>query len=180
MWTTSSFRVEARRRGFLLLLVSVCFAAAIAAQKPRSTDIDVAPDAPRPARPQPKPRSLATNYEIKRPVELRSVTVGRVTKRMEALAGEAFLKSAKNPIYIQVRTAPGVLGKPALAAAPVILLNGERLLSTRSAGPDALVAFLPDRGKLQETNSVAVVWIGKQEPTLTRKPLRFRRTDIRE
>jgi len=180
MWTTSSFLAKVRQRGRLLFLVSVCFAATAASQARYLADTQVPPDAPRPAPVQPKQPRVTTNFEVKKSVELRSVTVGRLTKRMEELAGEAFLKSAKDPIYIQVTTVRGVLGKPALASAPIILLNGERLLTTRSAGPNSLVAFLPDREKIKDLNSVAVAWIGKQEPTLSKKPLRFRRADIRD
>jgi hypothetical protein len=138
-----------------------------------------APDAPRPQRLQPKPPSLPTNYEVKKPVELRAVTVGHLNKEMESLAGPVFLQTAKEPLYIEVKTIPGVLGKPAMAAAPLIVLNGERLISTRSAGPDTLVAFLPNAEKIKDANSVAVVWIGKQEDTMTRKPLIFHRSDIK-
>jgi hypothetical protein len=151
------------------------FARAAASQEP-----PVPPDAPRPAPVEPGGKPLPTNYEVKRPVELRSVLVGRVTKERSAAAGPEFLKSAKEPIFIEVTTAPGVLGKPAAGAAPLIVLNGERLLSTRSAGTDKLIAFLPSREPIRETNTVAVVWLGKQEPTMTKAPLTFSRGDVKE
>ena len=180
MSMTLSSRANARLTHAFLFVALACCAASSAAQQRPSAAATIAPDGPRPQRVQPKAPALPTNYEVKRPVELQSATIGHLTKRMESLAGPGFLKSAKDPLFIQVKTAPGVLGKPATDAAPLIVLNGERLISTRSAGPDTLVAFLPDAEKIKETNSVAVVWIGKQEDTMTRKPLSFRRADIKK
>jgi hypothetical protein len=181
MWTTSSFRADARRARLPVLALLACVAASATAQeRPSRSASPVAPDAPRPARIQAKEKPVANLYEVKRPVELRSVTVGRLTKKMETLAGTEFVKTATDPLFIEVKTVPGVLGKPPMTAAPVILLNGERLLSTRGGGRDTLVAFLPDREKIRDTNSVAAIWIGKQEPTMTEKPLTFRRADVKE
>jgi hypothetical protein len=179
MWTTSSFRADVRGVSFLAIVLSACLTTAAAAQEQPKAVQPIPPDAPRAARPQPKERALPTTYEVKRPVVLRSVRVGPLTKKMQSLAGAAFVKTAKDPIFVEVKTSPGVLGKPQMASAPIILLNGERLLNTRSAGPDTLVAFLPDRERIKGTNSVAVVWIGKQEPTMTPKPLSFRREDVK-
>jgi len=150
------------------------------ARETASKEPPVPPDAPRPAPGQPGGKPLPTNYEVKKPVELRSVLVGRVTKERTAAAGSEFLRSAKDPLFIEVTTAPGVLGKPAVGAAPLIVLNGQRLLSTRSAGTDKLIAFLPDREAIREKNTVAVVWLGKQEPTMTKEPLTFSRSDVKE
>lgn len=180
MLTTLNFRADGYRQSVLGLIILTAAATTLLAQERAPRSIQVPPDAPRAARPQPEQPRLPTNYEVKRPVELRTVIVGRVRGEMAQLAGAEFLKSAKDPVFIAVTTAPGVLGKPALASAPVIILNGERLLSTRNMGVDKLVAFLPDREKIKETNSVAVMWIGKQEPTRTREPLTFRRADIKE
>lgn len=174
MWTTLSSRARRFPPGVISLALTVCLPALPAAQQV------VAPDAPRPARVQPKPRPPTSTYEIKRPVQLRAVTVGRLTSRMRELAGAEFVKAARDPLFIEVKTAAGALGKPAMSAAPVILLNGERLLNTRAAGRDTLVAFLPDHERIRDENTVAVVWLGKQEPTLTRRPLTFRRADIKE
>ncbi len=180
MWMTSSSRADTGWKSILLFVVLVGFAASAMSQKRSLNTTPVPPDAPRAARPQPEQRALPTNYEVKRAVELRSVTVGHVTKEMESLAGPGFLQTAKDPHFIEVKTAPGVLGKPTVAAAPLIVLNGERLVSTRGAGPDTLVAFLPDGEKIKETNAVAVVWIGKQEDTMTKRPLTFRRADVKK
>lgn len=180
MWTTSNFHADIRPGRHIVMASGVLLLASLGlAQGPLS---QAAPDSPRPARLQVREPQLATTYEVKRPVELRSVAVGRVSKQkgMEELAGTEFLSTAKEPLFIEVKTVPGVLGKPSMGAAPLILLNGERLLSTRGTSPDTLVAFLPDRQKIKDTNSVAVMWIGKQEPTRTRKPLTFHRRDIKD
>jgi hypothetical protein len=179
MWTTSNFHADSLVGRSITVSGVLLFAALGFSQELPS---QTAPDAPRPARLQAKEPQRATTYEVKRPVELRSVVVGRLTKEkeMERLAGTEFLITAKDPLFIQVKTVPGILGKPSMGAAPLILLNGERLLSTRGSSRDTLVAFLPDRKKIKDTNSVAVMWIGKQEHTRTRKPLTFRRSDIKD
>jgi len=112
-------------------------------------------------------------------VELKSVLVRPLDPKYSALAGPEFLKTAKAPLSIEVRTARS-LGIPARNAAPVILLNDERLMNTHAVAADRLVAFVSDRERLRDVNTVAVVWLGEAAPTKTRRPLTFRPADIRE
>jgi hypothetical protein len=113
----------------------------------------------------------------RRTVELKTVTVRRVDERTKRYVSREFLRTASEPLYIEVQTARP-LGNLARGAAPVILLNSERLLDTRATSPSRLIAFLPDRERLKETNRVAVVWLGDRA-TQTRRPLTFRLEDIR-
>src|SRR5262249_48386455 len=113
MWMTSSSHADARLVHAVLFIALVwCVASSTdSAAQTRPNDMAiVAPDAPRPQQLQPKAPPLPTNYEVKKPVELRSVTVGHLTKEMESLAGPGFLKTAKEPLFIKVMTIPGVLG----------------------------------------------------------------------
>jgi hypothetical protein len=158
----------------------MAFLVCVAAAERAPAQAPVAPDAPRPAPTTPKQKAVTNLHELKRPVGLVAVTVGRLTPAMERLAGPEFVKTASDPLFIEVKTAPGALGKPPMASMPVIVLNGEPLLDTRGGGPDTLVSFLADRGRIKDTNSVAVVWLGRQERTMTERPLTFRRGDIRQ
>lgn len=107
-------------------------------------------------------------------IELKAVVVGRVTEKYAKLAGPEFMKTAEDPIYIEVQTAKP-LGNVWRDSAPVILLNDERLIDTWPVGADLLVAFLLNRKKLQDVNTVAVEWVGEQAPT---KILTFKLDDV--
>jgi hypothetical protein len=109
-------------------------------------------------------------------VELKSVVVRRIDAKMEKLAGQQFVKAAEEPYYVEVQTQTS-LGNLARSSAPVILLNGEKLLNTRATGDHTLVAFLPNLKSLKDVNSVAVVWLG-DEQTKTRHPLTFALNDV--
>jgi hypothetical protein len=136
----------------------------------------VAPDAPRPARPavERPPGVVPPNSGL--PVELESVSVRRMDDSMAKLAGPEFMKTAANPLYIEVQVRQP-LGNLERSAALVILLNDKPLLDTRGVAPDRLVAFLSDTRKLREVNSVAVVWLGDRS-TKSEQPLTFLLEDI--
>jgi len=135
----------------------------------------VAPDSPRPAPVQAsKPRPAA-------PVSLESAELKSVqARRFDPARDQRFGRKIKAPgaaVRIDVRTARS-LGNLAGSAAPVILVNGERLLDTFPIAQDHLVAIHPDRAKLREINEVKVVWLGRHQPE-TQRPLTFRLGDIR-
>jgi hypothetical protein len=154
----------------LLALVVLAGMSAVYAQP-------VPPDAPRPAPPEPKTQRSAGGRAALGPVELKDVVVGRVTGRYATLAGAEFMKTARDPIYIEVQTVTP-LGNLARDSAPVILLNDQRLKTTRAIGADRLVAILPDRDRLKDVNTVAVEWVGERPPTKSPRPLTFRREDV--
>lgn len=163
MWTTSNSRVS----GPVLLLVGSMLVACPGPQEePR------APDAPRDAVATPAAEQQPETGYAQEPVELRSVSARRVAgdTALVRLAGEAFLEGAADPIAIEVRSAQP-LGELARTAFPAVYLNGERIDETRIGGADRLVAFLPDRGRIQRENRVAVAWVGSVRATMTRAPL---------
>lgn len=135
----------------------------------------MAPDSPRPApvqvsKPRPAPPVSLESVELKL-VQARKFDPGR---------DQRFGRKIKVPgaaVRIDVRTARS-LGNLASSAAPVILLNGERLLDTFAIAEDHLVAIYPDRARLRESNEVKVVWLGRDQ-TETKRPLTFRREDVR-
>lgn len=181
MWMTSSFRADPKSR--LQPLLMAAFIAALAAltfvgQEVANASVvaQIAPDAPRPAKPQPAVERPPSRPYPRASVELKSVLARPLDEAMKKLAGAEFLRQATNPLYIQVQTEKP-LGSLDRTAAPVIILNGEKLLDTRATAQDTLVAFLPDRQKLKDANTVEVVWLGDRA-TRTKKPLTFRREDV--
>jgi hypothetical protein len=139
-------------------------------------------DAPRPAElpAEEKPPHI-DNLQLRRPVELRSVTVGKLDSAMARLAGREFLRKATNPLAIVVEARIPFDPTPRTSW-PVIVLNDEKLKNSRSlpGESDKLVAFLPDRSLIRDVNTVKVVWVGNEKLTMTKKPLTFTARDIRD
>lgn len=139
---------------------------------------DLAPDSPRPARPVVKPTRPSVVQDVRSPsVELRSVTVRRPSANQRKLAGENFLRTATEPLVIEVRTMRP-LGNLTRTSSPVIVLNGKQLSETIPVAADRLVAFLPDRKMIRRTNTVVVEWLGDERLTRSKRPLVFSSRDV--
>jgi hypothetical protein len=181
MWTTSNSRGKRPRLARLCASAAFALLVAFATQPERgvASAQEVAPDAPRPARPPGKPPSALAGRgpQLKR-VELRSLTVGRPNGRMAQLAGKDFMGKATNPLVIEVRT-QDPLGDLTRTSSPVIVLNGETLSETIPLKPNRLIAFIPDRRKIKDTNTVVVEWLGQEQLTRSRRPLTFRSRDVK-
>jgi hypothetical protein len=183
MWMTSSFRAERTRRAALLFVAGALALSGLAlATQTRSqgSSSQIAPDAPRPARPTPprpgKGEGKASTQILRTPVELTTVSVRRLDADLKKMAGQEFLSKAEEPLAIDVHTARP-LGNTQRSSAPVIVLNGKNLLNTRAVGQQTLVAFLPDRKVLKQTNTIEVVWLGNEQ-TRTKHPLTLRLEDV--
>ena len=140
-----------------------------------------APDSPRSARPaiEARPPTIDRSQLVK-PVNLVSVSVIKIDEKLSKLAGRTFLKTAKDPLAIRVRVAEKIDPTPRTSS-PAIVLNGNKLINTRlspTGEGDELVAFLPDRRMIKRENTIAVVWLGNESMTLTKRPLTFKITDI--
>ncbi|SRR5216683_24786 len=177
MWMTSNFRAKLGALALLLAAFLVCLAALARAASSDVPAAAVPPDAPRPMRAQPEDKRRLVAQPMRGTIELRSVVVRPLDEKYSRLAGPEFLRAAETPLYVEVQTQKP-LGNLVRDAAPVIVLNNERLMNTRPVAVDRLVAFLPDQRKLAEVNIVAVIWLGEAAPTKTRRPLRFKREDI--
>lgn len=170
MWTISSSRASVLL-GSLATVSALCWPSFGCAQ--------VAPDAPRqapieiPQRAQLVPQASASTLELK------AVAVRKLDERDRKMVSVQFLKDAREPLAIEVRT-QRALPKEPRTSSPVIVLNGERLLDTWVMLPDTLVAFLPNRSKLKDENLVAAEWIGIEEATRSRQPLRFTREQVHD
>lgn len=179
MLTTSNF--PAKKRHFARLLAgAVCAGILVCAGAKSASAQEVAPDAPRPAS---SSNSVASTDQSDspqvqpQPVELSTVSIRRLDARMRKLAGSDFLKQATAPVVIEVRTQES-LGDLTRTSSPVIVFNGEVLSETVPLSPNRLIAFLPDRRLIKDDNSIAVVWLGNEELTRTKRPLRVKRQDI--
>lgn len=140
-----------------------------------------APDSPK-AAPKVRPvavKGVSAEEQAQResPVELKSLAVRRLSEAAKEAAGPE-LRKAPDAIEIEVVT-QRPLGDLSVGSAPVIVLNGERLLETRAVGENRLRVRLPDRKRIRENNTVTVVWMGR-DTTLTRKPLTFHPSEIRD
>lgn len=141
---------------------------------------DYAHDAPRPAKlPTEEKPAPIDNSQLRRPVELKSVSVRKLDSKMAELAGAQFLKAATDPIVIMIQ-ARYLFDPLPRTSSPVIVLNGRKLMNTRGfvGASDKLVAFLPDRSLIKDINTVRVFWVGNEELTTTKRPLTFRVEDI--
>jgi hypothetical protein len=172
MWMIlSSLGKVGRQAGICIFLGILFFALSEAMSQ------DIAPDAPRPARAAVKPPKSSVQSSPSGPVELRSVTVRRLDAKHEKLAGPEFLRTATEPLEIEVRT-QRPLGNLTRTSSPVIVLNGKQLSETIPLPPDRLVAFLPDRKMIRTSNSVRVEWLGDEALTRSRRSLIFRSRDV--
>jgi hypothetical protein len=180
MWMTSNFRV--RQYSFARLIVCSAFGVVLTCFSHAGFGValaqEIAPDAPRPARPNKESTTTPGRRPQFKSVEIKSVTVGRMSPTMEKLAGADFMRGASNPLVIEVRT-QDPLGNLTYTSSPVIVLNGETLSETIPQGPNRLIAFLPNRRLIKDTNSVVVVWLGREEFTRSKRPLTFRSRDIK-
>ena len=176
MLMTSSFRVEARRA--VLRLLGGVAGVILGSYSQPGEAVQPAPDAPRaaPAMVDRQPPGEERSARMAS-VELTSVSVRRPDATQKKMAGPVFLKQATDPLMIEVQTQQPLPSQPRTSS-PIIVLNGEKLVDTWMILPDKLVAFLPNRSKLKGVNSVAVVWLGNEEATLTKRPLNFRRLDL--
>ena len=179
MWTTLNFLANQLRlkRVFAILTFAVVLACSLYLTSGLAAPQDVAPDAPRPARPT-KASSTGGRYSLPKPLEIRSVRVARVDQRTAKLAGDEFMRKATQPLVIEVRTVQP-LGDLTRTSSPVIVLNGEVLSETIPLVPNRLVAFLPDRRTLKETNSVTLVRLGQEDLTRSRRTVTFTSRSIR-
>jgi hypothetical protein len=185
MWTMWNFRVRyAKRINFFTLTGILVFTCSGCRESRRAPTPTVAPDAPLAALPAPEARPPSLDRsQLTKPVELKSVAVYRLDREtpLARLASRQFLKTAQDPLVIDVRVLEPLDPLPRTSW-PVIVLNGRHLKNTR-VGVDAndrLIAFLPDRRQVKRVNTVAVVWIGNEELTLTKRPLTFKATDIKD
>jgi hypothetical protein len=187
MWTISSSPVELRRLlmliGCLMLtagLLSSCHPREERRVAPRESvvawDAPAAAEQPRGARPP-----QIDSSQLRRPAELKAVSVRRLDPNMAEIAGKEFLRTAKDPIVIVVRAQVPFDPTPRTSW-PVILLNGRTLKNSRMLPGEesTLVAFLPDRSLIRDTNTVAIAWVGNEEATTTKRPLTFRAADVRD
>ena len=173
MWTTSSSPAERLRR------VLACAGLLCASFRPvDAARLPPAPDSPGPALPAPeqRPRSVDTS-QLQESVELRSVSVLRLDPELASLAGPHFLRTATDPLAIEVVPRTPFDTSPR-GSAPVIVLNGRKLLHSLWAADTRLVAFLPDRQMIRTINSVEVFWLGNESLTRTDQPLYFSASEV--
>ena len=168
MLMTSSFR--AKPGGIVLGMV---LAAVVAAG---SRSYAQAPDSPRPARPQAAATTSEDDTAYRGTVELKSVRVRQLDSTLEKMAGPEFLKSAREPVAIEVQTVRPLPTQPRNTSA-ILIINGEKFMDTWMIQPDKLVAFV-DRSKLRTTNTAAAAWIGSEQASSTRNPLTFQRGNV--
>lgn len=175
MSTTSNFPADFR--GFCASLLLIPTLGCASAAQPTARNI--APEAPRAARPATASAPERGHRIEARPVELRSVGVRRISREEAAKRnGAKFAETARAPLAIEVKTqAP--LGRLDRTSSPVIVLNGTVLSDTIALDAGTLLALLPDDEKLRERNTLEVVWLGDEERTRTRTPLTFGPADIR-
>jgi hypothetical protein len=165
MWTTSSSLAER-------LAILAVIGAGAGCQT-------AAPESPAPARPVVQGPRTVEHGQLKRPINLRSVTVARLDARRMSTLGD-FGKTARDPIVIEVHLAEPVDMTPR-DSSPVIILNDVTLPDTwvYAEHPDVLVAYLPDRSKIRERNTVKAAWLGNEEWTTSRTALTFNANDIK-
>jgi hypothetical protein len=173
----SNFHASIRRAAVSLLGVAGVI---LCAYSQESAAAQSAPDAPRSAPDIAKQQLPAQDQRfqmISKSMELKSVSVRRADQTHKNMAGQPFLKEATDPLVVEVQTQQDLPREPRTGS-PIIVLNGEKLVDTWAILPNTLIAFLPNQRKLKEINSVAVVWLGNEDLTLTKRPLTFKRSDI--
>lgn len=178
MSTTLSFPADLRRIAILTLAVAIPGAGLLGC----GPQPQVAPNAPKIAAQaaRQKPPRVEGPQKLKS-VELRSVRVHKFDQTFAHLAGPQFVKEATDPLVIEVRVTEPIDPRPRTSS-PIIVLNGMKLTDTWVVPEkrDTLVAFLPDRRMIRELNTVAAMWLGNEQLTLTKQPLTFKATDIKD
>ena len=160
-------------------IATACFALGSFTLSCRPRAARTAPDAPRPplTTSEKRPPAVDSSQQAAR-VELKSVVVRRLDSTLEKLAGTEFLRTATEPLVIEVQTQKP-LGDLRRTSSPVIILNGEKFPNTMAIAADKLVAFIPDRRQIKDINTIAVAWVGNEEMTMTSSPLTFRAEDVK-
>jgi hypothetical protein len=187
MWMTSSFHVESASmfsvvtgtieltkgvRVFLGLALLACLSMVACSNE------SWAPDSPRAAEETQVSRVPSEDDSVYRgTIELVSVRVRKLDSTLERMAGPAFMKRAREPLAIEVETLKELPKSPRNTSA-VLFLNSEKFADTWMILPNRLVAFLPDRRKIREVNTVTAAWTGSEDASRTKKPLTLRREDI--
>ena len=173
MWTISNFHARGRRRHRDVLRVTVGLGL-LCCQPSRG---QVAPDSPRPAaaapetRPEPAPAARDSGPPD-RPIELTAVRIHRPDSGLIRLAGPSTPQAARDLLVIDVQTRDTLPSVPRTGSVALVV-NGRLLPGTWALLPNRLIAFVTDRHAFQDTNSVAAVWIGNEENTRSRNPLRI-------
>lgn len=171
MSTTSSSHADRPRTVLLMAILGVMITGCASA---------VPPDAPRlvaAAEPAPSPPAALDDSAYRGPLDITSVRVRRLDAALERLAGSTFMKAAADPLAIEVVTAKPLPSVPRTTSA-VIILNGETFADTWTILPNRLIAFIPDRNRIRETNSVAAAWLGAEAASISRQALTFRAQDV--
>ena len=177
MWMTSNFPVK--RHAMAMLTACLAVGGLLLACR-TSTVSQIPPDAPRPRLPVDEKRPPTMDYvQQMKPLELKSVSVHRLDSTLAKYAGPEFLKTATNPFVVEVIT-QSALGNLERTSSPVIILNGEKFTDTWAISQNKLVAFLPDLKRIKDNNTVAAVWLGNEELTMTRIPLTFKAEDVKK
>lgn len=185
MFPTSNSRARGQAHHPARACIAALVLAALVAPGQTAPPADPGPNAPLPARKKERevPRALSTE-QFSQPVELKGFEVRHMEKARDVtvlhLAGTRFLKTARDPIQIQV-TLKQPLKQSARDSAPLMVLNGVRLTGTRVL-PDhrnTLVAFLPDTSALKEDNTLTVIWVGNEDLIRTKEPFKFKSKDIK-
>jgi hypothetical protein len=136
-----------------------------------------APDSPRAEEAQGPRVPSEDDSAYRGTIELVSVRVRKLDPTLERMAGPEFMKRAREPLAIEVETARELPKSPRDTSA-ILFLNAEKLPDTWMILPNKLVAFLPDRGKVRDVNTVAAAWTGSEDASRTKKPLTLKREDI--
>ena len=178
MWTISSFRANQALYSIVAsVFIFACFSGAI------SCTPYYGPETPktRPVKTIEKPKTI-NRVQLTRPVVLRSVEVRKLDPsdpKVRNLANQAWLKSASNPLVIEVQLVKPIDLTPR-SSMPAIVLNGTPILDTRihPDTSDKLIAILPNRRLIKDRNTITAVWLGNERETLSKEALIFKEIDI--
>jgi len=130
-----------------------------------------APDSPRPAPARQAVVKSEDDSAYRGSIELKAVRLRKLDATLEKMAGPVFLKSAREPMAIEVQTVNPLPTKPRNTSA-ILIINGEKFQDTWTILPDKLVAFV-DRGRLRTRNTAAAAWTGSEETSTSKRALVF-------
>jgi hypothetical protein len=164
MSMTSSSRGRQLAVVLSLAIVSAC----------RAAGSEPAPDSPRAAAAQQVAPKAEDDAAYRGPVELRSVRVRRLDATLQKMAGQEFMKRAKEPVAVEAQTAKALPTTPRDTSA-ILFINGVRMADTWMIQPDKLVAFV-DRATLRPSNTAAAAWSGAEDTSRSSKPITFEST----